>query len=133
MGIKRNFNVPIKNLDGTLMERTIYKTLPNGMHEVDEKGAFKFDHVEPVLIKHSLFDLLGGRFQSDVQLTGAQLLARYKAGVKIFDAGNGDADLEQEDVAAIYEVLEKGASPILYGMTKKILDTDPAPKEAPAT
>jgi hypothetical protein len=123
--VKRDFNVVVKNFDGSVIETQVLKTDRNGVHTVDEKGNMQFDRLEPVLLKKFLFDLLGGRMRGDDNISGAELMARYEVAGKIAAAGSGMTDLTDDDMRTITTVLEKGASPLIYGMTKKILSTDP--------
>lgn len=129
--MKRDFNVPVMNFDGTPVERTIYKIEKNGLHKVDEKGQFVFERVEHVLLKGVLFELLGGRYAADNNphnpIGGTQLLARYAVAAKIAKAGDGPTEIDDADMSALMEVAEKGASPLVYGLLKEILSKDPEP------
>lgn len=125
--MKRDFNVPVLNFDGTPIERTIYKTERTGMHKVNEAGQFVFERVEPTLLKNVLFELLGGRYPQDAGISGQQLLARYAVAAKIAKAGSEPTEIDDADIGALMEVAEKGASPLVYGLLKEVVTKDPAP------
>lgn len=124
--MKRDFNTVARSFDGSPIEQPVYKTDPKtGCHMTNEKGELVFEKIVAKRLKQYVFDLLGGRLRGDDNISGAELMARYSLAAKIAAAGDGPTDIEADDVNTLTSVLEKGASPLIYGQIKKILDTDP--------
>lgn len=124
--MKRDFNIVVRNFDGSVIENPVYETESNGVHRIKD-GQMQLRCIEPVKLKKFLFDLLGGRLKGDDNITGADLMARYAVANKIAVAGDGLTEIDDEDVKALTAVLDKGASPLIYGMTKALLNKDPEP------
>lgn len=120
--MKYDFNAIVRGFDGAPIEQSVHKTAANGVHVTDERGNLVFERIEPMLLKKFLFDLLGGRLRGDDGLSGSELMGRYSVAQKIAAAGAGAVELGAEDVKTLIGVLEKGASPLIYGMAKSVLD-----------
>lgn len=120
--MRYDFNAIVRGFDGVPIEQSVHKTDANGVHLTNEQGVFIFERVEPVRLKKPMFDLLGGRLRGDDALSGAELLARYVVAQKIAAAADGPTDLTAEDVKTIVTVIEKGASPLIYGLVKGALE-----------
>lgn len=128
--MRYDFNVIVRGFDGTPAEQPIHKVDKDGVHVTDERGNLVFERFEPLRIKKFLYDLLGGRLRGDEHMSGAELLGRYQVAQKIAAAGEGVAELGAEDVKTLVSVLEKGASPLIYGVAKGVLDNPIATTEA---
>lgn len=123
--MKRDFNAIVRGFDGAPQVEATYQVDDRGVYKTDEKGTLLFKSMEPVTLKKALFNLIGAPQKSDT--SGAEQLARYRIATKIAEAGEGLTEITTEEGAVLLAVAETARNPLIYGLTKKVLDTDPAP------
>ena len=71
-------------------------------------------------------DVLAGRFADEQQISGEELLRRYRLGARIVEAGANAVDLDSADVELIKRLVVKaGYTAAVYGAVCQCLDSDP--------
>jgi hypothetical protein len=134
--MKFNLNVAVKNVDGTVHERVIHKVGANGVHVVDESGAFQFASVEAKTLRSYCMDALGGTYKGEEEMSGEDRLKRFQIGIKIADAAEGEVDLTREQQTALLDVVRKAFqgpnSLAIYARLHLLLDAAAELKEVKA-
>lgn len=133
--MKRNLNIPVVNLDGTVHERVFHKINSAGVHLVDKDGSFQFDRVEPKTLRSYCMDALGGVYKGEEDMPGEDRLKRFQLGMKIADAGSGEVELDTEEATKLTECVRKAFSGpnsnVIYGRLRMLLDKEQAKVDTP--
>ncbi len=131
--MKRNFNIQVKDFDGTLHVRPKYKYDEKGLPLLDDKKANVFSHFEPMTLRTYAIDSLGARLKGEESVSNDELYKRMKLCDRLVFAGDAECEISSDEGRTILDCMNKANfSPLIIGRTKDLIDTDPEPKEVAA-
>jgi hypothetical protein len=122
--VKRNFEVAVKDYDGNVHSRALYKFDEKGM-PVMKNGVQEFDRHVPMTLRTYALDALGGRWQKDLEM-GVDGGARMRLYHKICMSPDGWVELEAQEPGLILQALEhQGRAFVVVDAMAKMLAEDP--------
>ncbi len=116
----RNFNVPVLHLDGTVDQEPEFEVTKDGTYAVNERGERKVVRMKAVSLKTALVRMCGS-----APVDGEEKLKLYLLGAKIAQ-GAGPVTIDADDNALLWNTVKKYAAPLIVGITKHVLDTEPS-------
>lgn len=127
--MKRNFNIVVRDFEGTPHVRAVMKYDEKTGMPVTENGRHAFSHHVPMTLATYAMDALAGRWRGEESLSNDEMWKRMKLHDKIATGvTTGEAiEITGDEGKALLEALNhKGESALVIGRIKDLLDTDPA-------
>jgi hypothetical protein len=136
--VKRNFNVIVKDADGTPHVHKVFKTdevtgLPVLESQTMPNGTVQkvqvFDRFEPMTMRRYVIDALSGRWAGEEKAPWSEVKKRGALLDRII-FGDGEVELDSTEVQIIKDALEhQGVSYYVMYRIGSMLDTDPPKAE----
>jgi hypothetical protein len=137
--VKRNFNVVMKDADGTPHVHKVFKTDEAGLPVLEAQtinGVTQkiqvFDRFEPMTMRRYVIDALSGRWAGEEKAPWSEVKKRGALLDRII-FGDDEVELDSTEVQIIKDALEhQGVSYYVMYRIGSMLDTDPPKAEGEA-